>query len=226
MIAVTLAGESNRFFSKGYTTVKYKLPFKGKSIIENILESFPKEEKLLVILNEKFNDTDYFNKLLTQLNFKFFKLVEISTSLGQLDSLVQGLEACKEFYSMKDPLLVYNGDTIRKSPFVHYNCDGYIECFIELGNHWSFVDKLGSVSFVTEKTRISGFCSTGLYGFKHIQDLLYYSKLVEKIKGEVYIAPIYNLMIRDGKKVFSSLSDRSLFTLCGTPEEYETAIND
>ena len=36
---------------------------------------------------------------------------------------------------------------------------------------------------------------------------------------------IYNELIRDGLKVHSSISERSCFTLCGTPEEYEEALN-
>ena len=45
------------------------------------------------------------------------------------------------------------------------------------------------------------------------------------IKKERYIAPLYNELIQDGLKVHSSLSERSCFTICGTPEEYKETLN-
>lgn len=224
MIAITLAGESKRFFEKGYETVKYKLQLKNQSILESIFHFLPREEKILIILNKKFNDYKFVLELLKKLNFRNFKIVEIQNSKGQLDSLIQGINESKEFIDLNEPIMIYNGDTIRKTAFEHYNSDGFIECFIQNGDHWSFVDNLGLVNRVTEKKRISKYCSTGLYGFRSIRVLMKYSGKVKSVNGEMYIAPIYNLMIKDKMSVISFLTDKSLFLLCGTPFEYESNL--
>ena len=54
MIVITLAGDSSRFFTAGYTIVKYKLPFSDATVIESILNYIPRTEKLLIVLNRKF----------------------------------------------------------------------------------------------------------------------------------------------------------------------------
>ena len=60
MIVITLAGEAKRFFDAGYTVVKYKLPYGDSTVIENIFNYLPKEKKILLVINKKFNDYSFF----------------------------------------------------------------------------------------------------------------------------------------------------------------------
>lgn len=219
MIIFTLAGESSRFFKEGYNIVKYKLEFEGKSIIENILDYVDLNEKIIIVCNKKFSDKKFFEIILKK-KFKYFKIVEINKSDGQLDTVYQGLLKTKGFWDNNDRLIVFNGDTIRKLKYNYSNYDGSIECFIQKGNHWSFVDNLGVVSNVSEKKRISKYCSTGFYEFRNV-DLIMKNYNDYKIEGEKYIAPFYNLLIKKGHKIQSFLSPNDNFILCGTPIEYE-----
>lgn len=229
MIVLTIAGESSRFFSEGYPVVKYKLKiFNEKPIIWHILSYMNRDDKIIIVANKKFDDANWLSNLLSDLGFKNYDIVEIGLTDGQLTSAVLGILNSK-FYLEKylnEPILIYNGDTIRHMPFSvdMSNIDGCLEVFHESGNHWSFVDNLGDVSMVKEKERISNFCSTGLYGFSSINLFLKYSNQSKLVKDERYIAPVYNELIKDGLKVKSILSQRKCFTLCGTPEEYKEAI--
>jgi hypothetical protein len=222
MIIFTLAGESSRFFKEGYNIVKYKLEFNGKSIIENILDYVDLNEKIIIVCNKKFNDKLFFETILRK-KFKFFKIIEVNKTEGQLDTVYQGLLKTKGFWNNNDRLIVFNGDTIRKLQYNYSNFDGSIECFIQEGNHWSFVDELGFVSNICEKKRISKYCSTGFYEFRNVELLMkYYDDY--KIEGEKYIAPFYNLLIKNGFIIQSFLSQNENFILCGTPAEYEYSI--
>ena len=229
MIVLTIAGESSRFFKAGYEEVKYKLElFNSKPILWHILSYMDRKEKLILVSNKTFKDSNWLKGLLSDLGFLSYDIVEVGSTDGQLTSTVLGIEKSKfdkeEF--LKEPLIIYNGDTIRHIPFNFdmTKTDGYIEVFQESGDHWSFVDNLGDISLVKEKERISSYCSTGLYGFSSVDLFIKYSKKSKLIKRERYIAPLYNELILDGLTVRSSLSKRDCFTLCGTPTEYEVAL--
>lgn len=230
MIVLTIAGESSRFFKEGYKEVKYKLRlFDDKPILWHILSYMNREDKIILVANEKFEDKDWLNDLIKGLGFTDYDIVEVNLTDGQLSSALLGVTKSR-FYKEEigdEPIFIYNGDTVRHIPynFDMSNMDGCLEVFRESGEHWSFVDNLGDVYEVKEKERISNFCSTGLYGFSSVAIFLKYSERSTLIKKERYIAPLYNELIKDGLRVRSFLSERESFTLCGTPKEYEEAIN-
>lgn len=226
MILITLAGDSSRFFKAGFTIVKYKLLLEKKSVIELILGYIPRDQKILIVLNKKFKDLEFISNLLLSMNFLSFKVVEIDKTSGQFETTILALEEASDFWVESDPLTIYNGDTIRKSNVWEFdNCDGFIEVFESEGLHWSFVDKIGKVDLVTEKKRISSFCSSGLYYFKHIKFILEIrNEYLGYNLGELFIAPCYNLLIKKGLYIKSDKVDKSRFVFCGTPNEYKDAI--
>jgi dTDP-glucose pyrophosphorylase len=225
MILITLAGDSSRFFEAGYSIVKYKLLLGKKSVLELILDYIPRDEKILIVLNRKFNDFEFISNLLNAMSFVSFKVVEIDKTSGQFESTILGLEEASDFWVESDPLTIYNGDTIRKLNIWNFdNCDGFIEVFESEGLHWSFVDKIGKVNQVTEKNRISSYCSSGLYFFKHIKYILEIrNEYINSNLGEPYIAPSYNMLINKGLNIISGNVDKNSFIFCGTPHEYIVA---
>lgn len=227
-IVIPLAGNSSRFFNSGYTNVKYKLPlFNSRPILWYILSYIDRDYKLIIVLNIKFDDKIWVKDLLCSLGFKFFKIVEVADTDGQLTTVKLGVTN-SEIVEHSDELIIYNGDTVRHIPFDFdfKESDGIIEVFDQKGDHWSFVDKIGEVSQVTEKNRISNYCSTGLYGFKSIDLFLKFSDKVKLTNNEKYIAPIYNELIREKLNVTSFFSNTSNFSLCGTPNEYELSLKN
>ena len=228
MVVITLAGASSRFFSEGYSVVKYKLEFNGRSIIENILSYIPKDEKILLVLNQKFNDYLYIKDLLNKLGFLKFKVIEISDTKGQLETLYLSLNIVNTFIDNNEEIVVYNGDTVRAiNKWSKFPENGYIEVFEAVGNHWSFVDKIGLVENVTEKVRISNYCSSGLYVFQNKKLLLdNYQKYISQVQSELYIAPFYQYLISHKFHIYSGLVSSDSFVFCGTPFEYEKSINN
>lgn len=222
-VIIPLVGNSSRFFNAGYSSVKYKLPLsKSKSILWHILSYIDRQFKIIIITNIKFNDTDWLDNILTDLNFVNYEVIQSEDTDGQLTTVKFGLTKSKIIHN-SDELIIYNGDTVRHLPysFDFKGFDGLIEVFEQKGNHWSFVDNLGVVNKVTEKNKISKYCSTGLYAFKNINIFIKYADQAETINGEKYIAPLYNSLIADGLKINSFLSSNNNFSLCGTPTEYE-----
>ena len=115
-----------------------------------------------------------------------------------------------------------------ESRFKQIKGDGFIPCFKADGDHWSFVklDESGNATEVREKTRISDNCTIGAYYFKscELYEKLYneyYSDNKNLEKGEKYVAPLYNHLIKQGGKVNISLINPEKVHVLGTPEEVE-----
>ena len=76
-----------------------------------------------------------------------------------------------------------------------------------------------------EKIQISNYCSTGLYYFRTaglFTTAFQAGKQMptSDIKNELYIAPLYNLLIGNGNNIQIHLVDISEVVFCGTPTEY------
>lgn len=231
MQVIPIAGKGSRFKEKGYELAKYLLPIYNKPVIENILEYFDKEQKTLIILNKNDNNFLSIDQILKKLNFKEYQIVEIDNTSGQLVSVYEGI-LISRYKNHVGPFWIYNGDTIRKlklnnNLFTTFpDSDGFIEVFKNTGGHWSFVDKLGIISEITEKKRISEFCSTGLYGFKNLQIFreVYEKRNLDLYNDELYVSSILKKYIQINFTVRSFESKLSDFILCGTPTEYELEV--
>ena len=156
---------------------------------------------------------------------------------GQAETVALGLDRA----AVPDaaPLTIFNIDTfrpgfrfpIRFDPDV---VDGYLEVFRGSGENWSFVrpPDPGSdrVAETAEKVAISDLCCTGLYHFRA-------AGLYRRAYGpcrdgaaqalgvrELYVAPLYNLLIRDGCDIRYELIPREAVIFCGVPAEYEAFL--
>lgn len=140
------------------------------------------------------------------------------------------------YWKAKEPLLIYNIDTYVEAGEMNASQlrgDGFLPCFQSAGEHWSFVqaDETGRVTEVREKERISDFCTLGAYYFRScgLYEQLYqeyYSDRENMVKGEKYVAPLYNLMIRKGYEVFMVNVNPDKVHVLGTPEEVENFVQE
>ena len=108
------------------------------------------------------------------------------------------------------------------------NISGYLEVFVGDGDHWSFIEPSSNnfVKRTTEKIRISNLCSNGLYYFYSIT---LFNETFERYKtinnyNELYVAPMYNLLIENNLLVKYVLLEKNETIFSGTPEEYEDLI--
>ena len=172
---------------------------------------------------------DFIKKALNKIGVHNFKILELeSETLGQADTVYQGVRNTDE------EVYIFNIDTFlldfSKPDWVD-SCNGYLEVFQTTGENWSFVESGDDNNVVrtTEKDRISDLCSNGLYYFSSSKA---FCSLVEEcilnknfVKGELYVAPLYNELITQGKVVKYHKVAESTIELCGTPKEYTLLKN-
>lgn len=243
MIVIPMAGMSSRFFKAGYTKPKYMLEAHGQTLFDHSVKSFQtyfSTMPFLFIVRDVYETETFVKKQAQKLGIKEFYIVVLDKETkGQAETVTLGLELLEQQRpDYQGPITVFNIDTFRpnfKFPEVSNRGDGYLEVFRGSGDNWSFAlpEKEGSTKVIktAEKNPISDLCSTGLYHFNRKQAYLdAYQAYVAKPqqeweKGELYIAPLYNLLIEKGLEVHYHLIERSEVIFCGVPQEYTDFLN-
>lgn len=233
MILITMAGLSSRFAKSGYLLPKYALDLQGITMFEWAILSFKSyfdcEHFVFVVRPDKF--AQYFvEKTVKKLGIRSYDIFCLEKDTrGQAETAYLALKPHGDDFSVT----VFNIDTIRyeyQKPEFLSECDGYLEVFRGAGEHWSFVEPGVSASVVrtTEKERISDLCSDGLYYFKsQLQFCRIFEQVMtanEQVKGEFYIAPLYNRLIKEGGIVKYDVIRPEQIDFCGTPDEYEALV--
>ena len=85
-----------------------------------------------------------------------------------------------------------------------------------------------TVALVAEKQEISKYCCTGLYVWKsYIEFIRVFEKLrdqnisIGSEENELYVAPMYNVLIAEGQEVHYTIVDVHDVVFAGVPAEYE-----
>jgi dTDP-glucose pyrophosphorylase len=233
MIVIPMAGLSSRFFKAGYTEPKYMLEAHGKSIFRHSVESFSPyfgSEKFLFIIRDVYGTYDFIKKELKDMGVASFDIhVLQEETRGQAETVFLALEQVPE----DESLTIFNIDTFRPGFVFPESClekDGYLEVFEGEGDNWSFIklspDDQSVVIETAEKKAISNLCCTGLYHFARTSDFkrafdVYASKPIEEWdKAELYVAPLYNVLIQEGLSIGFDLIERKEVIFCGVPQEY------
>ena len=234
MFVIPMAGLSSRFFKAGYTKPKYQLMLGDESIFSWSIKSFERyfqTDKFVFIYRDINNTQNFLQEELDVLGIKDYYLVCLpNETLGQADTVYQGLKKL----DFNESLYIFNIDSkiidFKKPEWVD-SCDGYLEVFEGVGEHWSFIltdDSNTKVIRTTEKERISNLCSDGLYYFKSkttFQKLFVNARCNSStVKNEYYIAPLYNDLIEQNAVVLYDLVSQDRLLFCGTPEEYRKLL--
>ena len=232
MIIIPMAGKSSRFYKAGYTLPKFMLPLNDKTVFAEAVCSFKKYFKsdlFLFIARSDFGVQDFIKKECLTLGINNFKIIDLDgDTRGQADTVKIGLEKYKA--NLNEEMYIFNIDSIRvdfTKPTTVFlqNTAGYLEVFKDEGEHWSFIEGLPGnlVKRTTEKIRISELCSNGLYYFSSIALYLQTFIEFEKINNynELFIAPMYNVLINKGHLVKYTLLEKDQTLFSGTPIEYE-----
>lgn len=239
MIVIPMAGLSSRFFKEGYTQPKYMLQAYGIPLFDHAVLSFREyfyTLPFLFIVRDAFDTREFVRQRCEILGIKNYRIVVLEElTRGQAETVYLGIAELDN----STPLTIFNIDTFRPNfvfPEVVSNCDGYIEVFKGEGSNWSYVRPASMYSNIVletaEKKPISDLCSTGLYHFKQASD---FRRAFETESSrsesewqskELYIAPLYNYLINEGKNILFNLIDRKDVIFCGIPEEYLEYISD
>lgn len=243
MIVIPMAGMSSRFFKAGYTKPKYMLEAHGETLFDHSVKSFQAyfaSLPFLFIVRDVYETEAFVKQRAQQLGINEFYVVVLNQETrGQAETVTLGLELLEQqLPDYQGAITVFNIDTFRpnfKFPDVSKVGDAYLEVFRGSGDNWSFAlpENEGSTKVIktAEKNPISDLCSTGLYHFNRKQAYLdAYQAYVAKPKqewekGELYIAPLYNLLIEKGLEVHYHLIEQSEVIFCGVPQEYTDFLN-
>mgnify|MGYP001770645480 CR=1 FL=1 len=233
---IPMAGEGSRFQKAGFQKPKMLIEAHGKTLLEWSVDSLPLElcTNLIFIglenhkyqynlesfIKSKYSSSSY--------NLNFIWLKEITR--GQAETVYKA----KELVDFKIDLLIFNIDTFFKSETLKKNLlrndiDGLLGAFKSDKDRFSYakLDNKGFVIETAEKVVISNYALTGLYHFKYPKDFFdicsFYIENNILYKNEFYIAPMYNELIKHGKKFIIDLAKECW--ILGTPEEYEVFLN-
>ena len=245
MIVFPMSGLSSRFSKAGYLHNKYKLDLYGNSVFHHIVSQFKSSD-----IKDRFvfihNGNDFDENFIVQtcknvgLNTDEYFIVKLTgETRGQAETVFKGINTLEVKGSER--VIIYNIDSIRvdfnlPKEIDFLNVDGYLEVFKGEGTHWSFAlpedessnEPFRKVTRVEEKNRISDYCSNGLYYFKSLDIFkeIYY-KEVENFNenSELFVAPLYNTLIKDNKSVYMREIAMSDTIFCGTPLEYEEILS-
>lgn len=228
---IPMAGKGQRFKDAGYDTPKMLINAKGKTLLEWSVDSLPLElcSKLIFILLRKHTE-EY--GLIEFIKSKYSGAYELC--FVELDEVTRGqaetVLKAKQFIDKNSDLLIFNIDTAFSSntlvdSLMNDKSDGVLGAFEDLSDSKKYsyakLDEFGSVMEVAEKVHISNNALTGLYHFKKANNFI---RIAERnisanrtSKGEFYIAPMYNDLIKEGK--FFKLDFVEELNVLGTPEE-------
>lgn len=238
-IVITMGGLGSRFRKAGYNVPKYMIEAKGKTLFEWSLISLQGysdivKQYIFIAMKDEENDVKGFiQRQCEKMQLPSYKVIIIDyLTDGQATTAM----LAKKYWKKEDALLIYNIDTYVEAGAMkstELKGDGFIPCFKAAGEHWSFVrlDAEGKAVEIKEKQRISDNCTLGAYYFKScgLYENLYnefYAKAENMVKGEKYVAPLYNYLLEKGGEIYISDIAPEKVHVLGTPEELQVFLDE
>lgn len=233
MIVIPLAGMSRRFTEAGYDQPKYMLPLHGRSVFAHAVASFAAcfgQEEFLFVARDIAGTAGFIAAECATLGLRDPRLTLLpGATAGQAETVEFGLR--RQAVPEATPLTIFNIDTFRpgfRFPTAAWRArsDGYLEVFRGSGANWSYVRPGPGpepvVLETAEKRPLSDLCCTGLYHFARTGD--FHAALRQERQApsapELYVAPLYNHLIRRGAAIHYQRIAAEEVLFCGVPAEY------
>ncbi len=228
-IVMPMAGRGSRFTDAGVQVPKPLIQVRGRPMYAWAMDSLPlalATRVIFVCLAEHLSN----RALAADIRSRYAAL---SPVIVGLDHVTQG-QACtvleaREYIDNTEPLVIFNADTYVRSSLearlrtLDSRIAGLLSVFHAPGDKWSFArtDGTDRVVETAEKRRISEWATTGLYHFTRGADFVREADAMiaddERERGEFYVAPVYNRLIRAGADVRIDIADE--VHVLGTPED-------
>lgn len=227
-VLITMAGVGSRFRKSGYTVPKYRITARGRTLMDWALlsmQAFFGERFIFACLEE---DSAWILASASALGITEAVIARRSSlSRGQAETAFDALAEADPAES----LWIYNIDT-HVTPMAMKPQDldealGCLHVFHSTEPNMSFVryGAGGDVLEVAEKRAISTWATVGMYGFRSAAsfgDLYiesYEAGRVPNVKGERYIAPMYELLLERGERVVAPQLQSADVYILGTPDQ-------
>lgn len=212
-IVVPMAGRGSRFAIAGYTDPKPLIRFGGKPMIQWVVENIaPKAQHRFIFICLAEHLASYANLPET------LSTLCPGCKIVAVNQVTQGA-ACtvllaKEFIDNNDRLMIANADQFVTLGIDEYlgsmerqSADGLIMTFHADDPKWSYcrMSHNGEVAEVREKQVVSNEATVGIYNFRRGADFVRAAERMIfndlRVNGEFYVAPVYNQLIEEGRKV-------------------------
>ena len=233
-IVIPMAGRGSRFAKAGYELPKPLIDVNGRPMIDVVTKNIaPKCEHRFIYICQQEHLEKY---ALAE------KLEKISPNCAivTVDHITEGA-ACtvllaEKYIDNDEPMMIANSDQFVDTDINEYlsamgDSDGLIMTMPADDPKWSFIkyDENGYVTMVREKEVISNEATVGIYNYAKGSDFVKYAKqMIRKnirVNSEFYVAPVYNEMIEDGKKIVFKDVGEKMHGL-GTPEDLERFLRE
>lgn len=232
-IIVPMAGKGSRFAEAGYMMPKPLIDIHGHYMIEYVIHNLtPSQEHKFIFICQ----TEHLDKYNLE---DTLKKCSPDCEVVGIDYITEGA-ACtvllaEKFIDNQDSIMIANSDQYVDININEYlnafkNKDGLIMTMPANDPKWSYIqyNERGLVTMVREKEVISDEATVGIYNFKQGSDFVEAAYLmIEKnirVNNEFYVAPVYNELILQGKKVgFYNIGDK-MYGL-GVPDDLQRFLD-
>jgi dTDP-glucose pyrophosphorylase len=237
-IVIPMAGHGSRFAKAGYKIPKPLITVLDKPMVQLVTENLkPKAPHRFIFICQAEHIKYYSLGTLLESVAPGCEIIEVS-------QVTEGA-ACtvllaKRLINNQDPLMIANCDQYVDVDINDYlqrmeksSADGLIMTMNAHDTKWSYI-KLNAhneIIKVVEKEVVSDEATVGIYNYKHGSDFVRAAeKMIQmnlRVNNEFYVAPAYNEMLAEGKKI-------SFFNIgflgagmhgLGTPEDLDVFIN-
>lgn len=229
-IVIPMAGLGNRFKMKGYNEIKPMIKIGGKRMIELAINSIGIDGEFIFIVN---NHECQSNELIKLLN-----VIVDNPKIIEIDYLTEGPASsvllAKEFINNDIPLITANCDQIMEWDAKDFCCkiketdkDGIVVTYNATTERNSYVklNEEGEAILFAEKEVISEYSLNGIHFWKRGSDfVLSAESMISKnirVNNEFYIAPTYNEMIKENRRIGVYHIDKSKHWSVGTPNDLD-----
>jgi NDP-sugar pyrophosphorylase family protein len=235
-IVMPLSGRGRAFIDAKYTFPKPLIEIAGRPLIEivirNLTPSVP--HRFVFVCRAEHLERFAMRDVLSQIAPGSVTVPVHGETGGALCSVL----LASEYIGADDELIVANGDQYITRPIDDFVAharasagDGCIVVFPSTHPKWSYVrtGENGDVDMVAEKRPISKHATAGIYYFRKGADFLGAAERMllkgTRTANEYYLAPTYNELILDARRVTTFPLTRSQMVGLGTPEDVEAFMS-
>jgi RpiB/LacA/LacB family sugar-phosphate isomerase len=224
-LLIPMAGKGQRFVDQNFIMPKPLIMVKDKHHLDLSMSSINFDEFNLIFVVRDEHIVDY--NIDSLLKEKYGDDIQIVSQIGDAEGCTNSCMLAADLIDNSTPLIIYTLDSIIEPAFsmdqVPPDSDGMVVVCKTNSKNYSYIKyKDDLVTETKEKEVISDLGITGVYYFKSGKLFMHYANEMvscekHKTLGEYYLAPIYNLLIRDGLKVKYKTIEK--MHVIGTPEE-------
>ena len=232
-IVIPMAGKGQRFANQGFSKPKPLIEINGNPMIQVVIENLNMDAQYTFICQK-----EHCEKYSLE---NFLESIKPNCNIIKIDEITEGPAStvllAKKFINNDDELIIANSDQFVEWDSYNFisdlhskNADGGILTFEAYDKKWSFVkvDDMGFVTEVAEKKPISNVATVGIYYYKKGKFFVEAAEqMIRKnirINDEFYVAPVYNEMIGNGKKI-CVYNVKKMYGL-GTPEDLDLYLEN